>query len=86
MSKLTDQRMGEIALAILEAQIEGEGGIRIGSKLKREIGDLAKRTKIPISELQAFSITMLTKFIGKAYEVSSVGLTLSNSTVSQSED
>jgi hypothetical protein len=86
MPNLSVQRKGEIALAILEAQIEQEGGLKIGSNLKRHLGDLAKKTGISIDELRAFSLEMLSKFIGKAYEVSSVSVTLSDSRVHRSED
>jgi len=78
MAEMTKERQGEIAMAILESKLESDGGFLIGPRLRREMGDLAKKTNVPIEELDEFSKILLTRQIGKAYGVRSVSLTLSD--------
>jgi hypothetical protein len=67
MAKLSQQRMGEIALALLMLKMERDGGIKIGPDLRRELGEVSKKTDIPLGELEEFSKEILIRFIGKAY-------------------
>jgi len=68
--------MGQIALAILMAETEDGGGIKVGSDLKRKLGNLSHKTHIPIEELEAFSKAFLVRFIGRAYGMRHVSLTM----------
>jgi len=76
MSKMTDVRMGEIALALLMAKWTADGGVKIGPEWPRTRGQLAKSTGIKPEELDQFSKQVLVRFIGKAYGMQHVGLTM----------
>jgi len=72
------ERMGEIALALLVAKSTADGGIKIGPEWRRICGQLSKDTGISQEELDEFSKEILVLFIGKAYGVRRVSLTLSD--------
>jgi hypothetical protein len=74
---MTKERMGEIAFALLMGKIAAEGGIKVGKDLRRQLGQTSQETGITREELEDFSKEMLTRFIGKAYGVQQVSLTLS---------
>jgi hypothetical protein len=78
MSNLTEQRIGEIAMTILIEKLEKEGGLTIGSKFHRELGDIAKKIGIPIEELEEFSKEVLVRFIGRTFGMQHVSLTMND--------
>lgn len=73
---MTEVRMGEIALALLMAKWTADGGVKIGPEWRRTCGQLSKDTGIPREELDEFSKKILVRFIGKAYGMQHVGLTM----------
>ena len=78
MSKMTDIRMGEIALTLLMEKLEREGGFRIGSDLRRELGNLSKKTNIPREELEEFAKVAITRMLGRAFGMQHVSLVMSD--------
>lgn len=63
---LTEQRKGEIALAVLEDKAD-EHGFTVSKNSRRELGGVSKRTGIKLEELlelsREFSIKMATKHL-----------------------
>lgn len=51
---MDEKRKGEIALILLKYRLNRES-IRLGPEMKRELGNIAKTTNIPLSELKEFS-------------------------------
>ncbi len=50
---MDEKRKGEIALILLKYRLNREG-MRLGPDMKRELGNIAKTTNIPLSELKEF--------------------------------
>ena len=73
MEKLTEARMGEIALAMLTKQISEN--IPTAEALKRELPNESKKLGISKDELQAFATAILPKAIALRLNCSSVSLT-----------
>ncbi len=73
---MTKERMGEIALALLMAKWDADGGLKIGTQWPRTRGQLSKDTGISNDELDVFSKAVLVRMIGKAYGMQHVGLTM----------
>ena len=78
MTRITEARMGEIALELLMAKWNADGGIKIGPEWRRTRGQLSKDTGIKPEELDEFSMEILTRFIGKAYCMQHVSLTMTD--------
>ncbi len=57
----------EIALALLKL-IAKKQGIKIGDSLKRELGNIAKETKIPINELKEFGRRRIEEVIQDTFD------------------
>jgi len=55
-------RMGAIALGLLWAKWDKEGGIKIGSELQRTLGQIAKDTGFSREELETFSKEILVRY------------------------
>jgi len=53
LKNMDEKRKGEIAFILLKYQLSREG-IRLGPDMKRELGNIAKATDIPLSELKEF--------------------------------
>ena len=78
MSKMTEGRMGEIALALLMAKWAADGGVKVGPEWRRTCGQLSKDTGISREELDEFSKEILVRFIGKAYGMQHVSLVMND--------
>jgi len=74
--KLSKERMGEIAFALLMEKLKADGGVKIGPNLRRQLGQLSKDTGISPEELEAFSKEILVRMIGMAYGKGHVSLTM----------
>ena len=66
--------------------MDKEGGIKIGSELQRTLGQIAKDTGFSREELETFSKEILIRFIGKAYGMRQVSLTMSDPIPKKSDD
>jgi len=75
MGKLSEQRKGEIAIAILMERMARDG-MTVKPGLRRELGELSKKTDVPIDELEEFSKMMLVRLIGRMYGMQHVSLTM----------
>ena len=51
---LTEERKGQIALIVLKDRADREG-VTVSKNSRRELGDLAKRTGVPLEELLEMS-------------------------------
>jgi hypothetical protein len=78
MAKMSNERKGEIALALLMTKWKADGGVKIGPSLQRELGRLAKDTGISRDELQEFAAAVLPAFVGMAFGMNSVSITMSD--------
>jgi len=78
MSKMTEARMGEIALAMLMAKWTTDGGVKVGPEWPRTRGQISKDTGISREELDDFSKEVLVLMIMKAYNVKHVSLTMND--------
>jgi hypothetical protein len=78
MAKLSQQRMGEIAFTLLMEKLERDGGFRIGADLRRELGNLSKKTNIPREELEEFAKVTITRMLGRAFGMQHVSLEMSD--------
>jgi len=76
MADLSEERMGEIALALIKLRLQKEG-IRLSNSTRREIGQAAKDTGISREDLEQFQIQLLPEFIGNALGFKHVDLTTS---------
>jgi len=63
---MEEKRMGEIALAVLKHKLSRDG-IRIGSDIKRDIGNLSKATGVPQADLKVFARILVQEAIDKAF-------------------
>jgi len=61
--RINKERMGEIALLILEYRIAKEG-ISL-SEINRELGNIAKAINVPLDELKKFSIAFYEELLEK---------------------
>ncbi len=61
---LTKERKGEIALKVLE-YVYAKEGVTVGNALPRDLGNLAKATKIPLDELKNFTREMIKGMLDK---------------------
>jgi hypothetical protein len=75
MGKLSEQRKGEIAIAVLMYKMSRDG-ILVKPGMLRELGDLSKKTGIPIEELEEFSKMILVRLIGRMYGMQHVSLVM----------
>lgn len=80
-TSMTEERKGQIALALLELRMSEEG-VRLNQNTLREIGSTVKELeeagfKTDEKELETFSLELLTKLIGRAFGYQRVSLVVS---------
>lgn len=63
---MDEQRMGQIALAILRDRARREP-IRLGQETKRELGNTAKRINIPLDGLKIFVRTLIQEAVDETF-------------------
>ena len=61
---MEERRMEEIALALIRYKMSHDG-IRINPNVKRDAGNIAKATKIPLADLYQFGKTLMVEFVEK---------------------
>lgn len=59
-------RMQEIALALVRYKLSHEG-IRVHANMNRDLGNVAKATGVPQSELKEFGKILLKDFLKKSF-------------------
>ncbi len=72
---MSEQRLGEIAYAVLMAKLKKEGLTLSGSTL-RQLGSLSQETGIPKEDLRQFTEHILRELVGNALGYNEVSLTL----------
>ena len=63
---MNEIRKGQIALALLKHYL-GRKGIRLGSNMKRELGNVAKATGIPLRELEEFGKLLIEEILEETF-------------------
>ncbi len=63
---MDNRRKGEIALVLLKYRL-GREGIRLIPDAKRELGDLAKATGVPLNELNEFFRLLIEEMLEEAF-------------------
>lgn len=76
--EMSEVRMGEIALALFFAKVDQDGGVKVSSNFRRELGDMAKKTNIPVGDLEEFYKQILVRAIGRAFGMQRVSLRMSD--------
>jgi len=64
---MDERRKGEIALTLLRSWIRWKG-IRLTLGLKRDLGNVAKTTGIPLSELKEFGRELLNELTAEIFK------------------
>lgn len=64
------RRMGEIALALTIDRVREKGFMLKPAAIKKEFGNVSKRTGIPMAELQDFFADIATQLVGEAFNAS----------------
>ena len=63
---MDERRKGEIALALVKHHLSREG-IRLGPDMKRELGNIAKATGIPLDELKKFEKLLIEELLEEIF-------------------
>ena len=64
---MDERRKGEIALAVLKYRLNREG-IRLSPDMKRELGNIAKATEIPLDELKEFGKLLIEELLEETFK------------------
>lgn len=71
---LSEERRGQIALALVKAKFRKEG-LRLSSSARRELGATAAEIGVSIEELEQFVFDLLPELVGEAFGFKSVSIT-----------
>jgi hypothetical protein len=64
---MDEKRKGEIALALLKYRM-GREGIRLTPDIKRDLGNIAKKTGIPQNELKEFAKIFVEELLEETFK------------------
>ena len=65
---MTEERKGQIALALVKARFRDEG-IRLKPDIKREIGNTAKKIGVPADELLRFAEGLVLEMLEEVFRI-----------------
>jgi len=66
--EMSDVRKGEIALAVLKYQVSRDG-LRIGGPdMKRQLGNVSKKTGVPQGELKEFWKIFISELLKQSFD------------------